>query len=118
MYVLAFTGLLNILLNLLFVLALDMTVAGVAIATAASNLVSAVILFVLLTKETGDCKISLVGTCIFRVVWIVTVFEYFKTLESIYVSYSITWILTTSTFLACIAYVLRKEIKNQDGKAA
>lgn len=302
MYVLAFTGLLNVLLNLLFVLALDMTVAGVAIATAASNLVSAVILFVLLTKETGDCKISLgklrpsraefieichigfpsgiqnaffsisnmliqsslvrvdnmiappgseyapvikgdsaassienfafalmnpvsqaastfvsqnvgigdyrrvkkvfgiscilavavalsvstliiifhapllelygvknasdflsktayntaltrlwfrcapfflislmnttagilrglgrsvtsaaisfAGTCIFRVVWIVTVFEYFKTLESIYVSYSITWILTTSTFLACIAYVLRKEIKNQDGKTA
>ncbi len=59
LYVLSFTGLLNVLLNLLFVLGFNMTVEGVGLATAISNLVSAVILFVLLTKENGDCKISL-----------------------------------------------------------
>jgi Na+-driven multidrug efflux pump len=302
MYVLSFTGLLNVFLNLLFVLALDMAVAGVAIATAISNLVSAAILFYILMKDQGDCKISLgklrpsktefieichigfpsgiqnaffsisnmliqsslvrvdnmiappgseyapvikgdsaassienfafaimnpvaqaastfvsqnvgvgdyrrvkkifgiscilavavaasvssvtlifhapllelygvkssadilsqiayntaltrlwlrcalfflislmnttagilrglgrsvtsavisfVGTCIFRVIWVVTVFEYFMTLESIYASYSITWILTSLTFLICIASVLRKKIKEQDGKTA
>ena len=58
LYVLSATGLLNVMLNLFFVLALDMTVEGVAIATAASNIVSSVILFIILTKEKGDCKIS------------------------------------------------------------
>lgn len=49
---LAFSGLLNVLLNLFFVVVLGMSVNGVAIATVLSNLVSSLILFVRLTRTT------------------------------------------------------------------
>lgn len=48
--VLVFSGLLNVVLNLFFVIVLKMSVSGVAIATVTSNLVSAVILLQKLTK--------------------------------------------------------------------
>ena len=47
---LAFSGVLNVILNLFFVICLKMTVNGVAIATVISNVVSSVILFVKLTR--------------------------------------------------------------------
>lgn len=47
---LAFSGVLNIVLNLLFVVCFKMTVNGVAIATVISNVVSSIILFAKLTK--------------------------------------------------------------------
>ena len=49
--VLTFSGILNVLLNLFFVIVLKMTVNGVAIATVLSNLVSAIILFGKLVKS-------------------------------------------------------------------
>jgi Na+-driven multidrug efflux pump len=56
-YVLTATGALNILLNIFFVLALGMSVEGVAIATAISNVVSAYILWYHLVKHGDECKI-------------------------------------------------------------
>lgn len=47
---LAFSGVLNVILNLVFVIAFKMTVNGVAIATVISNLISSMILFVKLTR--------------------------------------------------------------------
>lgn len=58
LYVLTSTGALNIMLNLFFVLVCRMSVAGVAIATAAANAVSAVVLLYILSKDTGVCKFS------------------------------------------------------------
>ena len=57
--VLAVSGLLNVALNLFFVIMLDMTVEGVAIATAVSNIVSAAILFVLLIKTDKSIHIDI-----------------------------------------------------------
>lgn len=57
--VLAVSGLLNVALNLFFVIVLDMTVEGVAIATAVSNIVSAAILFVLLIKTDRSIHIDI-----------------------------------------------------------
>ena len=56
--VLTASGLLNVALNLFFVLSLGMDVDGVALATLSSNLLSAVILFVLLCRGTGDVHLS------------------------------------------------------------
>ena len=50
LWALAFAGVLNVILNLFFVICLKMTVNGVAIATVISNVVSSVILFVKLTR--------------------------------------------------------------------
>ncbi len=55
---LAVSGVLNVLLNLFFVLKLGMDVDGVAAATVISNFVSAVILFVCLVKSPADIKVN------------------------------------------------------------
>lgn len=58
LYILAFTGLLNVGLNLMFVLAFDMSVEGVAYATMISNAVSAVLLLIRLSHDKGYCRFS------------------------------------------------------------
>lgn len=61
---------LNVLLNLFFVIVLQMTVEGVAIATVISNAVSAGILFVRLRRHDGDMHVDLRALCIDRrVLW-------------------------------------------------
>ena len=67
-----------------------------------------------LGKSFTSAAFSLVGTCVFRVVWIFTVFEYFKTLESIYISYGISWFLTGLAFFIAVGVILHKRIKEQD----
>lgn len=55
--VLAASGALNVLLNLLLVMVFHLDVAGVAIATVISNIFSSVALFVLLTRETDAFRL-------------------------------------------------------------
>ena len=55
--VLIISGVINVALNLFFVLVLHMDVNGVALATLISNLISAVILFVLLIKAKDDIRV-------------------------------------------------------------
>lgn len=57
--VLSATGLLNVLLNLFFVLVCGMSVAGVALATVLANAVSSMILGRILMKDTGSCRLEL-----------------------------------------------------------
>ncbi len=51
------SGVTNVILNLFFVLVLQMTVDGVATATVISNLISSAILFVMLTRSKSSVKI-------------------------------------------------------------
>lgn len=59
LYYLTFSGVVNVLLNLLFVVVFDMSVAGVAIATVISQIISAVLVVRCLMKETGDIRLDL-----------------------------------------------------------
>ncbi len=56
---LAASGVLNVCLNLLFVIGLGMSVAGVAIATVISLYVSLLLLFIRITHIEGACRFSL-----------------------------------------------------------
>lgn len=58
LWVLAASGILNVLLNLLLVSVFHMDVAGVAIATVASNVFSSVVLFVILMREEGAFRLE------------------------------------------------------------
>lgn len=58
-YCLIVAGIINVALNLFFVLVLHMGVEGVAISTAISNLVSAIFIVNILLKEKGDIKLDL-----------------------------------------------------------
>ena len=83
----------------------------------------AVIMFTYFTCGTMDCIVgsirglgysimptivSLLGACAFRIIWICTVFRSVHTLECLYLSYPISWILTTSVHLICFVIVFKK----------
>ncbi|MBE6552901.1 MAG: MATE family efflux transporter [Ruminococcaceae bacterium] len=53
-------------------------------------------------KSLPPMIVSLVGSCLFRIVWIYTIFAAFPTPFMLYLSYPISWILTAGThFLFC-----------------
>ena len=46
--------------------------------------------------------VSLMGSCVFRIVWIYTVFEAYRSLSVLYLSYPLSWIVTASVhFMFC-----------------
>lgn len=47
-----------------------------------------------LGKTTVPTVIVIMGTVVFRIIWIYTVFAYFRTLESIYILYVCAWVFT------------------------
>ncbi len=49
--------------------------------------------------------VSLTGACLFRVVWIYTVFQSYRTLKCLYYSYPISWALTFTVHLICFGVV-------------
>lgn len=55
--------------------------------------------------------VSLTGACLFRVVWIYTVFAEYQTLGSLYISYPISWTLTMLAHIICFLFVYRKLTK-------
>lgn len=59
LYYLSAAGVINVVLNLIFVIAFHMGVAGVALATIISQTVSAVLIVISLTKESGALKLNL-----------------------------------------------------------
>lgn len=59
LYFLAVSGIINVMLNLYFVIVLQMDAAGVAIATVISQFVSAVLVLVTMLRMQGDCHLSL-----------------------------------------------------------
>ena len=56
--------------------------------------------------------VSLIGVCVFRVVWIFTVFDAYHTLESLYLSYPISWIATAVVHFLCFLFIHRKNTKD------
>ncbi|MGN0316911.1 MAG: MATE family efflux transporter [Lachnospira sp.] len=59
LYYLMIAGIINVLLNLLFVIVFKMSVAGVAIATVVSQTISAVLVLISLIKSEGGTKLEL-----------------------------------------------------------
>ncbi len=52
--------------------------------------------------------VSLMGACVFRVIWIYTIFQWSRTLEMLYISYPISWALTAFVHVICFIIVRRK----------
>ena len=69
-----------------------------------------------LGKSSTSAAISFVGTCVFRIVWIYTVFRLFRNLESIFLSYPISWLLTGICFFFTVHFFLRKEERASEQK--
>ncbi len=52
--------------------------------------------------------ISLTGACILRIVWLYTIFKLSPTLENLYISYPVSWLVTAVAQIICFVIVLRK----------
>lgn len=59
--------------------------------------------------------VSLTGACLFRTVWIYTVFQNYRTLECLYISYPISWSLTFAVHMVCFAVLYRRLLKRDPG---
>ncbi len=57
--------------------------------------------------------VSLLGACAFRLVWLATIFQMdkFHTIEMVYISYPVSWVLTFTTHLICFIIIRRKLAK-------
>ncbi len=67
-----------------------------------------------LGKSITSMLISLIGACLLRLVWIWTVFPVKLTLDSIFISYPLSWILTTAVSFLVIQICLRKLLKQKE----
>ena len=61
--------------------------------------------------------VSLVGSCLLRLVWIATVFQMFRSTTTLYISYPLSWILTALVHLICLL-VVRKKLNEKESAAA
>ncbi len=52
--------------------------------------------------------VSVVGVCVLRIAWILLIFPLAPTLNTLYISYPISWLLTFAAHTACYFYVKRK----------
>ena len=57
--------------------------------------------------------VSLIGACGLRLLWLSTVFQIpeYHTLNTVYLSYPISWIITLSVHAVCFAIVAHKRLK-------
>lgn len=55
--------------------------------------------------------IVIIGSCVFRIAWIYTVFAYFKTIPSLYLLYIFSWTITAIAETIYFIYAYKKEKK-------
>ena len=51
------------------------------------------------------------GTCIFRIIWIYTVFAHFHTIESLFIVYVITWVITSIPEIVYFGIIYKRGTK-------
>ena len=58
--------------------------------------------------------VSVMGVCVFRIIWIFTVFPLSPTLLTVYLSYPISWAITAATQFICYFIVRKKTYEKMD----
>ncbi len=67
-----------------------------------------------LGKAISATVITLLGACAFRIIWIFTVFKLFPTLEVLFLSYPISWIITAAVYMIFIFSTLKKRVREEE----
>lgn len=52
--------------------------------------------------------VSTIGACGLRIVWLMTVFQWYPTLEILYLSYAVTWVITGTVHAICVFFAWRQ----------
>jgi len=53
--------------------------------------------------------VSLSGACVFRLIWVYTIFAMDPRMETLYISYPISWALTFAVHLLCYFVLARRK---------
>ena len=61
----------------------------------------------------GPMIVSLTGVCLFRVVWIYTIFAQYRSLRVLYISYPVTWSITFLVQFVMFLFIYRKLRKTE-----
>lgn len=64
-----------------------------------------------LGKTVVPTFIVIMGSCVFRVIWIYTIFAYFKTIPSLYLLYIFSWTITATAEIIYFQAIYRKEMR-------
>ena len=59
--------------------------------------------------------VSLTGACLLRIVWIMTIFAANPTLQTLYLSYPVSWGVTFAIHFGCYWLLGRKRLKDREG---
>ncbi len=62
-------------------------------------------------KSLVPTVIVILGSCVFRVLWVYTIFAHFRTIPSLYLLYSVSWTLTALAEIAYFAHIYRREMR-------
>ena len=52
--------------------------------------------------------VSLMGACGFRLIWVATVFQSWRTPECLYLSYLVSWVITGGVHIVCFLFIRRR----------
>ena len=63
----------------------------------------------------GPMIVSLMGICVFRIFWVMTIFRSSPTIETLYYSYPLSWIITGAVHFLTWIFIMRKTIRKQEG---
>lgn len=58
--------------------------------------------------------VSILGVCGVRILWIFTVFQHFHTLETLYISYPLSWTATSFVHYICYLYIKKKKLTQKN----
>ena len=64
-----------------------------------------------LGKSFVPTVIVIMGSCVFRIIWVYTVFAYFHTIESLYLLYIVSWAITATAEMICLRRVYREQMQ-------
>ena len=56
--------------------------------------------------------ITLTGACFVRIIWVITIFQYFRSLKMLLIVYPISWSLTIVAHLVFFTFANRKMLKS------
>ena len=64
-----------------------------------------------LGKSVIPTFIVIMGSCVFRLIWIYTIFEYFETITSLYLLYVFSWSITAIVEIIYFVKVYREQTR-------
>lgn len=56
--------------------------------------------------------VTLMGACVFRVIWVFTIFPHFRSLQNLMISYPVSWLLVTSVNGFMLYCICRRMLQN------